>query len=201
MGATVEWAPYSITITGAPAPHLGLLRWRASERPSKRSASCMKAYLLQSELAGGASPGEAVVGSGKCITHAPCEARPAEAQQQRVRERTGPSRDELVGVDHDCNDIPDAAMTLAVAALFAKGPTRIRNVYNWRVKVISFSASPRPSVPCVADNSGYSGGVLRPEAFPSSTNWSVRHVMHCPNLMCCRPLFATDVFATCALPA
>ena len=25
-------------------------------------------------------------------------------------------------------------MTLAVAALFANGPTAIRNVYNWRVK-------------------------------------------------------------------
>ena len=47
----------------------------------------------------------------------------------------GPKRGELQGVDHDCNDIPDAAMTLAVAALFAKGSTRIRNVYNWRVKV------------------------------------------------------------------
>ncbi len=68
-------------------------------------------------------------------------ARPAHAQQRCVRALTGPSRDELVGVDHDCNDIPDAAMTLAVAALFAKGPTRIRNVYNWRVKVISISAS------------------------------------------------------------
>jgi 3-phosphoshikimate 1-carboxyvinyltransferase len=31
-------------------------------------------------------------------------------------------------------DIPDAAMTLAVAALFAEGPTAIRGVYNWRVK-------------------------------------------------------------------
>eukprot|EP01024_Parvocaulis_polyphysoides_P011431 TRINITY_DN14000_c0_g1_i1.p1 TRINITY_DN14000_c0_g1~~TRINITY_DN14000_c0_g1_i1.p1 ORF type:complete len:493 (-),score=102.27 TRINITY_DN14000_c0_g1_i1:1033-2511(-) len=40
----------------------------------------------------------------------------------------------LQGIDHDCNDIPDAAMTLAVAALFAKGKTAIRNVYNWRVK-------------------------------------------------------------------
>jgi 3-phosphoshikimate 1-carboxyvinyltransferase len=37
-------------------------------------------------------------------------------------------------VDHNCNDIPDAAMTLAVAALFARGPTAIRGVYNWRVK-------------------------------------------------------------------
>jgi 3-phosphoshikimate 1-carboxyvinyltransferase len=26
----------------------------------------------------------------------------------------------LKGIDHDCNDIPDAAMTLAVAALFAE---------------------------------------------------------------------------------
>lgn len=40
----------------------------------------------------------------------------------------------LQGIDHDCVDIPDAAMTLAVAALFAKGPTSIRNVGSWRVK-------------------------------------------------------------------
>jgi 5-enolpyruvylshikimate-3-phosphate synthase len=37
-------------------------------------------------------------------------------------------------VDHNCNDIPDAAMTAAVAALLADGPTAIRDVYNWRVK-------------------------------------------------------------------
>ena len=48
----------------------------------------------------------------------------------------GPPKGNLLGIDHDCNDIPDAAMTLAVAALFAQGQTRIRNVYNWRVKVI-----------------------------------------------------------------
>lgn len=41
---------------------------------------------------------------------------------------------DLMGVDEDCGDIPDAAMTLAVVALFAKGKTTIRNVYNWRVK-------------------------------------------------------------------
>ncbi|CAM9984332.1 unnamed protein product, partial [Hapterophycus canaliculatus] len=40
----------------------------------------------------------------------------------------------LKGVDVDCGEIPDAAMTLAVIALFAEGPTAIRNVYNWRVK-------------------------------------------------------------------
>lgn len=40
----------------------------------------------------------------------------------------------LHGVDVDCGDIPDAAMSLASTALFAEGPTAIRNVYNWRVK-------------------------------------------------------------------
>lgn len=40
----------------------------------------------------------------------------------------------LKAIDHDCNDIPDAAMTAAVAALYADGQTAIRNVYNWRVK-------------------------------------------------------------------
>ena len=40
----------------------------------------------------------------------------------------------LKGVDEDCGDIPDVAMTLAVVGLFAEGKTAIRNVYNWRVK-------------------------------------------------------------------
>ena len=44
------------------------------------------------------------------------------------------TRGELNGVDLDLNAIPDAAMTIATTALFAKGPTAIRNVYNWRVK-------------------------------------------------------------------
>jgi len=44
------------------------------------------------------------------------------------------TRGELNGIDMDMNHIPDAAMTIAVAALFAKGPTTLRNIYNWRVK-------------------------------------------------------------------
>lgn len=43
-------------------------------------------------------------------------------------------RGELNGIDRDMNAIPDAAMTIATTALFAKGPTTIRNIYNWRVK-------------------------------------------------------------------
>ncbi|MBP8168101.1 MAG: bifunctional 3-phosphoshikimate 1-carboxyvinyltransferase/cytidylate kinase [Azonexus sp.] len=40
----------------------------------------------------------------------------------------------LVAVDLDCNHIPDAAMTLATTALFAKGATTLRNIASWRVK-------------------------------------------------------------------
>lgn len=40
----------------------------------------------------------------------------------------------LNGIDLDCNHIPDAAMTLAVLALFAKGTTTLRNIGSWRVK-------------------------------------------------------------------
>lgn len=40
----------------------------------------------------------------------------------------------LQGIDVDMNTMPDAAMTLAVVALFAQGATTIRNIYNWRVK-------------------------------------------------------------------
>jgi len=44
------------------------------------------------------------------------------------------TRDVLRPIDMDCNHIPDAAMTVATMALFAKGTTTLRNIYNWRVK-------------------------------------------------------------------
>jgi 3-phosphoshikimate 1-carboxyvinyltransferase len=40
----------------------------------------------------------------------------------------------LRAIDLDLNHIPDAAMTAAVLALFADGPSVIRNVASWRVK-------------------------------------------------------------------
>lgn len=43
-------------------------------------------------------------------------------------------KSELKGIDMDMNHIPDAAMTIAITALFAQGETVIRNIYNWRVK-------------------------------------------------------------------
>jgi 3-phosphoshikimate 1-carboxyvinyltransferase len=44
------------------------------------------------------------------------------------------TRGHLKAIDIDCNHIPDAAMTLAVMALYARGTTRLRNIASWRVK-------------------------------------------------------------------
>ncbi len=40
----------------------------------------------------------------------------------------------LKAIDLDCNHIPDAAMTLAILALFADGKSTLRNIASWRVK-------------------------------------------------------------------
>ena len=40
----------------------------------------------------------------------------------------------LKAIDLDCNHIPDAAMTLAVMALYAQGTSILRNIASWRVK-------------------------------------------------------------------
>ncbi|WP_153117964.1 bifunctional 3-phosphoshikimate 1-carboxyvinyltransferase/cytidylate kinase [Rhodocyclus tenuis] len=49
-------------------------------------------------------------------------------------EAAPPAAGRLRGITLDCNHIPDAAMTLAPLALFADGPTTLRNIGSWRVK-------------------------------------------------------------------
>src|SRR6266571_4801412 len=44
------------------------------------------------------------------------------------------ARGKLKALDADLNHSPDAAMTAAVVALFAGGPSTIRNIASWRVK-------------------------------------------------------------------
>ena len=53
-----------------------------------------------------------------------------EANRLHVRRGRWP----LQAIDLDCNHIPDAAMTLAVMALYADGTTTLRNIASWRVK-------------------------------------------------------------------
>jgi 3-phosphoshikimate 1-carboxyvinyltransferase len=47
---------------------------------------------------------------------------------------TASNNGQLKAIDLDCNHIPDAAMTLAILALFANNTTRLRNIASWRVK-------------------------------------------------------------------
>ena len=49
-------------------------------------------------------------------------------------EVSAPSNGRLQAIDTDCNHLPDAAMTLAIVALFADGPSTLRNIGSWRVK-------------------------------------------------------------------
>jgi 3-phosphoshikimate 1-carboxyvinyltransferase len=63
------------------------------------------------------------------------------AQMMGANIRSGPNWLEVTrgtwplrAIDLDCNHIPDAAMTLAVMALFAQGSSRLRNIGSWRVK-------------------------------------------------------------------
>ena len=63
------------------------------------------------------------------------------AQQMGAQVTSGPNwlqiqrgRWPLQGIELDCNHIPDAAMTLVVMALYADGPTTLRNIASWRVK-------------------------------------------------------------------
>ncbi len=49
-------------------------------------------------------------------------------------EAAPPASGKLKALDVDLNHIPDAAMTIAVAALFAEGTTTIRNIESWRFK-------------------------------------------------------------------
>lgn len=56
-----------------------------------------------------------------------------EVGEQHITARA-PEGGRLRGIDADFNHIPDAAMTIAVAALFADGPSTLRNIGSWRVK-------------------------------------------------------------------
>jgi 3-phosphoshikimate 1-carboxyvinyltransferase len=63
------------------------------------------------------------------------------ARQMGARVTSGANRLEvargawpLKAIDLDCNHIPDAAMTLAVLALYADGPSTLHNIASWRVK-------------------------------------------------------------------
>ncbi len=78
-------------------------------------------------------------------------------------------RGKLRAIDMDLNHIPDAAMTAAVLALFAAGPSRLRNIASWRVKetdrIAAMATELRKLGATVEEGSDYLGitpGVLKP---------------------------------------
>ena len=54
--------------------------------------------------------------------------------EKNTIEIRGPSKGKLKALDINMNDMPDAAMTLAVLALFCEGTTHIRGIANLRLK-------------------------------------------------------------------
>jgi 3-phosphoshikimate 1-carboxyvinyltransferase len=99
-------------------------------------ASSASYFLAAGAIAGGPVR---VVGVGRDSIQG--DVRFAEVlEKMGARVAYGPDWIEVTGagmlkpIDMDLNHIPDAAMTAAVAALFANGPSTIRNIGSWQVK-------------------------------------------------------------------
>src|SRR5438270_287063 len=121
--------------------------WYSFEVPAARYVSPGKIYVEGDAssasyfLAAGAFGGGAVRVGGVGRDSIQGDVRFAE-----VLERMGASvsmgegwievvaRSRLKPIDMDLNHVPDAAMTAAVTALFADGPSTLRNIGSWRVK-------------------------------------------------------------------
>jgi 3-phosphoshikimate 1-carboxyvinyltransferase len=121
--------------------------WRAFHVPAARYVSPQQIYVEGDAssasyfLAAGAVGGGPVRVEGVGADSIQGDVRFAEVlYRMGVRVTRGPSFIEaaqagkLRAIDMDLNHIPDAAMTVAVLALFADGPSTLRNIGSWRVK-------------------------------------------------------------------
>jgi len=129
FGAEAAWH-------GEDALHVSTRPYRARAYPVEPDASSAAYPFAAAAIAGGRVRVEGLpAGSAQADLHF---LDALEAMGCRVRrEPTGcevHGPETLRGVDLDANHFPDAAMALAVVALFADGPTRIRNVGNLRIK-------------------------------------------------------------------
>jgi 3-phosphoshikimate 1-carboxyvinyltransferase len=91
-------------------------------------------------------------------------------------EVSAPAGRRLKAFDGDCNHMPDAAMTLAVLALFAEGTTRLRNIASWRVKEtdrIAAMAKELRKLGAAVDEGADFLSVTPPEGFHLTQNASI----------------------------
>lgn len=105
-------------------------------------------YAIEADASGASYflAAAAIAGGRVRVQNLSFASQQGDAQFARVLEIMGCSVDDgpdyievaagahLKGIDIDLNAMPDMAQTLAIVALFADGPTRIRNVHNLRIK-------------------------------------------------------------------
>jgi 3-phosphoshikimate 1-carboxyvinyltransferase len=77
----------------------------------------------------------------------------------------------LKAIDLDCNHIPDAAMTLAVMALYADGPTTLRNIASWRVKETDRIAAMAAECAKLGATVEEGADFIRIEPLPEAARW------------------------------
>ena len=97
----------------------------------------------------------------------------------------------------DCNHIPDAAMTLAVMALFAQGTSRLDNIASWRVKetdrIAAMAAELRKLGACVVDGADFIE-ITPPERWHAATleTYDDHRMAMCLALAAFNPLAGAD---------
>ncbi|MCA3238290.1 MAG: bifunctional 3-phosphoshikimate 1-carboxyvinyltransferase/cytidylate kinase [Curvibacter sp.] len=77
----------------------------------------------------------------------------------------------LRAIDLDCNHIPDAAMTLAVMALYADGPSNLRNIASWRVKETDRIAAMAAELRKLGAHVEEGADFIRIEPLPQAGQW------------------------------
>ncbi|MCM2253620.1 MAG: (d)CMP kinase, partial [Ramlibacter sp.] len=117
-------------------------RYRSPGRIHVEADASSASYFIALGAIGAHEPGQAVRLAGVGLDSIQGDIRFVEAARLMGADvRGGPNRLEIArgawplkALDLDCNHMPDAAMTLAVMALYADGPSVLRNIASWRVK-------------------------------------------------------------------
>jgi len=82
----------------------------------------------------------------------------------------------LKAIDLDCNHIPDAAMTLAVMALYADGPSSLRNIASWRVKETDRIAAMATELRKLGAKVEEGADFIRIEPLPPAAQWRAARI-------------------------
>ncbi len=82
----------------------------------------------------------------------------------------------LKAIDLDCNHIPDAAMTLAVMALYADGPSPLRNIASWRVKETDRIAAMATELRKLGASVEEGADFIRVQPLPQAGQWQAARI-------------------------